>query len=142
VSGLRCVSREMSMASAEVRVSQKKYRLWLGYLISILYGGWFLWAASSNQHVEALSRYIPGWFATLIWALWPILLPIGQGPLDIPVYFRVSLYVSYLISGMFFPVALRFYPFAATFIGCIIMVEYYWVIPRWKKKWNRDLEPK
>jgi hypothetical protein len=60
--------------------------------------------------------------------------------LEITAYLRVSLFVSFLISGVFLPVALHFYPVAATFIGSSVMVEFYWLMPLWKKKWNRDLK--
>jgi hypothetical protein len=121
-------------------VSEKKYGLWLGYLIAGLYGGWFFWIVSSNWLIVGLSSYIPGWLATLIWALWLILPPIDQGLFDVPVYFQVSLYVSYLISCMFFPISLHFYPVASVLIAGLVLVETQWLIPLWKVKWNRHLE--
>jgi len=89
--------------------SEKKSRLWLGYLIAALYFGWFGLTAWSNRPIEALSRYIPGWVATLIWASWLILMPIGRGPLDIPENLRVSLDVLFLISCLLLPIVVRFH---------------------------------
>jgi hypothetical protein len=39
------------------------------------------------------------------------------------------------------PVALHFYPVAATLIAGLVMIEFYWVIPRWREKWGCDLGP-
>jgi hypothetical protein len=118
-------------------VSAKKYRLWLGYLIAGLYVGWFISAASSNRPIEALSRYIPGWLATLIWASWLILAPIARGPLNIPKFLRVSLEILLLIAYLLLPVAIRFYPMDTFLIVGLFFIEIFWLIPRWKTKWNR-----
>jgi hypothetical protein len=119
----------------------KTSHLWRSFVIPGLYAGWFIWAAASNRPAEVLSQYIPGWFAMLVWMSSPILLPLGQGPLDIPSYLYVALYVSYLIAGVLLPVALHFYPVAATLIAGLVMIEFYWVIPRWREKWGCDLGP-
>ena len=79
-------------------MSEKKHRPWLSYLLVGLYFGWFIWATPSSRPIRAISRYLPGWLATVIWGLWLILLPIGQGPLDVPAYLRVSLEVSFVIT--------------------------------------------
>ena len=120
--------------------SEKQSRLWLGYLIAALYFGWFGLTAWSNRPIEALSRYIPGWHATLIWASWLILMPIGRGPLDIPENLRVSLDVLFLISCLLLPIAVRFHFAATLLISGLFFIELFWLIPQWKTKWNRDLK--
>ena len=90
--------------------------------------------------LAGVSRYIPGWLATLVLASWLILLPIGLIPLNIPEYLRVSLGVLFIISTLLLPVAAHFHPVATFSIGGVECIEIYWLIPRWKTKWNRYLK--
>jgi hypothetical protein len=122
--------------------SEKNYRLWLGYMIVGLYFGWFILTALSSRPVEALSRYIPGWLATLTWASSLILIPIGRGPLKIPENLRVSLDVLLLVSFLLLPVAVHFHFTATLLISGLFCSELFWLIPQWKAKWNRDHKPR
>jgi len=108
------------------------------YLIVGLYYGWFVLTASSNRPVEAVSRYVPGWLATLIWGCWLLLIPIGLGPLDVPKYLRDSLEVLFLLTCLLLPVAVRLHLVATLFISALGCVELLWLIPRWKARWKRE----
>jgi hypothetical protein len=124
--------------------NERKYRPWLAYLIAFLYGGWFLFIASplSNPLIGTLSRYVPGWPATLIWAWWLVLLPISQGSLIKPVNLRVSLYVSVLITSLFLPIAIHFHPVTTFLISVLFCAEAFWFMPRWKTRSKRQHEGK
>ena len=133
--------RERARPPGWALMSERKYRRLMAFLICSLYFGWFVWSALSERPIESLSRYIPGWVAMLIWALWLILAPIGRGPLGIPETLRVSLAVLFLISCLLLPVAVRFNLLATALVGVVLMIEQVWLIPWWKTKRNRSHEP-
>jgi hypothetical protein len=110
----------------------------MGYLVTSLYFGWFIWSAWSDRPTEALSHYVPGRVAILIWASWLILAPIGRGPLDVPDTLRVLLAGLFLISCLLLPVAVRSYLVASTVVGVVLAIEQVWLIPWWKSGWKRD----
>jgi hypothetical protein len=118
-------------------VSLMKYRLWLGYLIIGSYYGWFIFAASSNRFIEGLSRYIPGWLATLIWASWLNIIPLSEGPLDIPENLQVALGGLFLISSLLLPVAFHFYFVTNLLLLGLVCIERFVFLPRWHAKRNR-----
>lgn len=118
-------------------MSDQRYRRLIGYLVVSLYFGWFIWTAWSHRPVEALSHYVPGRVAILIWASWLLLAPIGRGPLDVPETLRVLLAVLFLISCLLLPVAVRFDVVASAFVGVVLIIEQIWLIPWWTTKWKR-----
>jgi hypothetical protein len=118
-----------------------RYRRLIGYLVVSLYFGWFILSAWSDRPTEAVSHYVPGWVAILIWASWLILAPIGRGPLDVPETLRVLLAVLFLISCLLLPLAVRFDPVASAFVGVVLIIEQFWLIPFWKTRWKRGQEP-
>lgn len=121
-----------------------KYRPWLVYLIATLYGGWFLFTASSraNPLTDAISRFVPGGTAMMICASWLVLLPIGQGPFNIPSFLTLSLQILLLITLLFLPIALRFHPVATFLILAFLCAEGNWFIPKWEARWKTKHEAK
>jgi hypothetical protein len=91
-------------------MSEEKSRYWMAYLLVGLYYGWFIWSASSHRPVEVVSRYLPGWVATLIWASWLFFFPIMGGVFNVAEAPRLSLAVLFLISTSLLPITFRFYP--------------------------------
>jgi hypothetical protein len=106
-----------------------------------VYFAWFFLAAYSDRVVEVVSRYIPGWFAALAIASWLVLIPITEHPPKKPKYLQISLGVLFVISYLLVPVAGHFYPSGTVLIGGLLCVEVFWLVPRWKKKWSREVEP-
>lgn len=127
------------LAKGDRRVKIKKYGPWLGYLIVGLYYGWFVLAASPGGPVEAVSRYVPGWLATAIWASWLVLIPIGRGPFRIPEYLQASLAVLFLLSTMLLPISVHFHLVATLLISGVVFVEAIWLIPLWKASRQQQL---
>jgi hypothetical protein len=121
---------------------EKKYRHLVGYLVVSLYFGWFILSAWSDRPTDALSHYVPGRVAILIWASWLILAPIGRGPLEVPETLRVLLAILFLISCLLLPVAVRFDLVASAFVGVVLIIEQLWLIPWWKTKSMRGQEPR
>jgi hypothetical protein len=99
---------------------------WLVLRVFILAAWW------PNGPVEIVSRYVPGWSAVAIWALWLLLIPIGRGPFRVPEYVQVSLAVLFLLTCMLLPVAVRFHPVLSITVLVLGYVEAYWLMPRWK----------
>lgn len=128
---------------AEARETQpfssgNKYRRSLGYLILFLYGGWFFFVTSSsalsNRITGGLSRYLPGWSATLIWASWLILLPVEQGIFSVPGALQACLYILLLMTCLVLPIAMRLHPDITALITTLFLIELFWLIPQWKLK--------
>jgi hypothetical protein len=107
-----------------------------------LYYGWFILAASSNRVVENLSRYIPGWLATLIWASLLIIIPIGEGPIGISENVQAYLGGLFFIICLFLPIAVRCYPVTCVSILGLDLIERFLLMPLWKARWNRDIGPR
>ena len=116
-----------------------KRRRWIFYFAIFLYGGWFFFTTSPLSHslVDAISPYVSGWAATLIWGSWLVLLPIGIGPLRIPEALRITLYVLLLATCIFLPLAIHFHATATLYISALFCIELFWLVPRWRDKWNR-----
>jgi hypothetical protein len=116
----------------------------LAVLIFGLYLGWMTFSITPYSSVltEVLSRSIPGWLATLNWGLCLVLAAGCMGPLAIPAYFRVTLYVLLVLSAVFLLVSFHFHPVASVLILVLGYAEIYWLIPWWEAKWNRDHEPR
>ena len=106
----------------------------VGYLIVAFYYGWFILAAWQPSVVQIVSRYVPGWLATAIWASWLVLIPIGLGPIRIPEYSRISFAILFVLSCMLLPLAVHFHMAATLLITGIGCVELFWLIPRWKAR--------
>lgn len=130
------------MVENSLSVNPKKCPSWVRILIAGLYFGWFFFITYSDWPAEVFSRYIPSWFATVVLASCFVLLPpIVLGPLNIPEYLQVSLAVLFLISFfLLLPIAAHFHPVTSTFVGVLSWIESYWLVPRWKTKWDSDLK--
>lgn len=120
-------------------MSARPYRQPIAYLIVGLYFGWFAWSALSNRPVEAVSRYVPGWVATMIWASWLIFLPVVAGAFSASDALRLSLAVLFLISSALIPVAFHFNPLATVLVGAAMFIEGFWLV-RWQAKRKRSQE--
>ena len=116
-------------------------RVVMAYLLVSLSYAWFIWSASSHRPVEVVSRYLPGWVATLIWASWLFFLPIMGGVFNVAEALRISLAVLFLISSSLLPIACRFYPGTTVLVGAGLFIEGLWLVPQWKK-WKRSKEPR
>jgi hypothetical protein len=123
-------------------MSRNKNRRLLGYLILFLYGGWFFFLTSSsaisNRITGSLSRYLPGWSATLILASWLILLPIEQGTFNLPDLVQVPLHILLLMNFLVYPIAIHFHPDITILITALFFIEVSWLIPRWKSKQSHN----
>ena len=97
--------------------------------------------AYSDRLAEVVYRYIPGWYAISAMALWLVLIPIKEYPAQKPKYLRISLGVFFAISCLSVPVAAHFTPLGTLLIAGLECIEIFWLTPRWKRKWKRDLEP-
>jgi hypothetical protein len=126
-------------------MSEEKSRHWMASLLANLciglYYGWFIWSASSHRPVEVVSRYLPGWVATLIWASRLFFYPIMGGVFNVAEALRISLAVLFLISSSLLPIARRFYPGTTVLVGAGLFIEGLWLVPRWKR-WKRSNEPR
>jgi hypothetical protein len=109
----------------------------MAYLIAALDFGWFIWTAISNRPLDAASHYLPGWVATMIWASWLILLPVGI--LSTAHALRVSMAVLFLISSLLLPLAFHSNPGATVLFGMGILIEGLWLI-QWRDKRRRNSE--
>jgi hypothetical protein len=116
---------------------KNKYR-WIGYIAVSSYFGWFVLSAWSHKPVEILSRYLPGRFATEIYASWLVLTPIIL--LIKSETLRTSLVLFLLASGMLLPVAMRFFPLATFLIFILFLIELYLLIPLSKSLLKRVKE--
>ena len=117
----------------------RRYLKPIGYSIVGLYFGWFTLAAYSNRPVEALSRYLPGWIATMIWASGLIVIPVMAGVFSESVALRLSSAVLFLISSALSLVAFHSNPIPASIIGVAMCIEIFWMV-RWRGKRRRRSE--
>ena len=120
-------------------MTARRYLKPIGYLIVGLYFGWFTLAAYSNRPVEAVSRYLPGWVATMIWASALIVFPVMAGVFSVSVALRLSLAVLFLISSALSLVAFHSNPIPASIIGVAMCIEIFWMV-RWRDKRRRNSE--
>jgi hypothetical protein len=95
---------------------------------------------NGRRLADFLSRHVPGWFAMVSFALSPFLIAICVGPLPLPAYFLVPLYVLTLLSLVFFAVSFHFHPLVSVLILILGYVEVYWLIPQWEAKWKKEHE--
>lgn len=91
---------------------------------------------------EVVSRYLPGWVATLIWASWLFFVAIMGGVFNVAEALRPSLAVLFLISSSLLPRAFRFFPVTTALVAAGIFNEGLWLVLQWKTKWKRSNEPR
>jgi hypothetical protein len=118
-------------------MTARKYRQPIAHLIIGLYFGWFIWTALSNRPVEALSRYLPGRVAAMIWASSLLFLPVVAGVFGLADALRLSLAVLFLIFSALVPLAFHYDPSATVLVGAAIFIEGF-CLARWKAERKRS----
>ncbi len=94
---------------------------------------WFLFSWTELiHHAEAVIRsMLPVWFVVVNLALMPCLVALSAGASLIPLPLRLALGAMMFCSAVIFEVSFRRFPVVSGAVLAILLLEVYWIIPRW-----------
>jgi hypothetical protein len=105
---------------------------------------WFLFSLTPlGHHVEAvMGSILPAWFVAANLVLLPCLMTLAAGGWRIPPSLRLGFGVLMLFSAVIFQVSFRKFLLGSFVVLAIILVEAYWIIPRWNARHRQANESK
>jgi hypothetical protein len=105
---------------------------------------WFLFSLTQlGHHAEAaMGSILPAWFVAVNLLLLPCLMALAAGGWRIPLSLRVGFGVLMLCSIVIFQVSFRKFLLGSYGVLALILVEVYWIIPKWNARHRRADESK
>jgi len=105
---------------------------------------WFLFSLTQlGHHVEAvMGNILPTWFVGANLVLLPCLMALVAGGWHIPLPLRLGFAVLMLFSIVIAQVSFRKFLVGSYVVLAIILVEAYWIIPKWNARHRRADEAK
>lgn len=122
---------------------RKTVTIWRVFgLAFALFCGWFAfsWTEPIHHTETLLNGILPSWLVAVNLFLAPCLVAVVAGGTFIPLPIRLTLGAIMFFSVVILEVTFRRFLLASCGVLTIVLVEVYWIIPKWYAKRSTNLQ--
>jgi hypothetical protein len=111
-------------------------------LAFVLFCIWLVFSSTQSGHrtEAAINQLLPTWLVAINLLLSPCLVALTAGASRIPVSLRFGFGVLMFCSGVILEVSFRRILWCSCVVLAIVLIEAYWIIPKWNAHYRRANE--